>query len=170
MDYTETKLSYGIIFWAIGINVTWQWRHNGLALNRISALFGIFFWNALRYVFFAWMSFAVRSFKKIYHRNFEVSWNFYKEGINYACTGLDLMQINLLLFGCYRKGLITHSFFKWPLYTLEAFKRKYSRRAWFRKTRKHMNQGITQYWALFVISKANFTKTAIKTKFVNKFF
>ena len=30
-----------------------------------------------------------------------------------------------------------------------------------------MNQGKTQYQALVVTSKANFTKTAIKTKFVD---
>ena len=32
------------------------------------------------------MSSAVRSFTKIYHRNFEISWNLYKKGINYAST------------------------------------------------------------------------------------
>ena len=32
------------------------------------------------------MSSAVRSFTKIYERSFEISWNFYKKGINYACT------------------------------------------------------------------------------------
>ena len=29
---------------------------------------------------------AVQSFTKIYERNFEISWNFHKKGINYACT------------------------------------------------------------------------------------
>ena len=43
-----------------------------------------------------------------------------------------------------------------------------SRLSQFRKTRKHVNQGKTQRRALFVISKATFTKTAIKPKFVNK--
>ena len=28
--------------------------------------------------------------------------------------------------GCFRKGFITHLFFKWPLYTLEAAERKYT--------------------------------------------
>ena len=32
------------------------------------------------------MSSAVRSFTKLYKRNFGISWNFYKKGINYACT------------------------------------------------------------------------------------
>ena len=38
------------------------------------------------------MSSAVRSFTKIYERNYEISWNFYLNGINYACT-------EALLFG-----------------------------------------------------------------------
>ena len=33
-----------------------------------------------------------------------------------------------------------------------------------------MNQGKTQCWVLFVISKATFTETAIKTKFLDRFF
>ena len=35
---------------------------------------------------------------------------------------------------------------------------------------KRMNQGKTQCWVLFVISKATFTKTAIKTTFTHRFF
>ena len=38
MDYTKTKLYYGIVFWAIGINVTYNDVTMVLALNRISAL------------------------------------------------------------------------------------------------------------------------------------
>ena len=54
MDYTYTKLYYGIIFWAIGINVTWQWRHNGLSSksNFSPVRHGTFFRNALRHVFY----------------------------------------------------------------------------------------------------------------------
>ena len=43
-----------------------------LALNRVSALIGIFFANTLRYVYFGCLS------------SIEVSLNFYKKGINYA--------------------------------------------------------------------------------------
>ena len=35
---------------------------------------------------------------------------------------------------------------------------------WLQNTWKRMNQGKTQCWALFVISKATFSKTAIKKK------
>ena len=31
MDYTLSKLYYGVIFWEFGINATWQWRHNGFS-------------------------------------------------------------------------------------------------------------------------------------------
>ena len=44
-----------------------------------------------------------------------------------------------------------------------------SRLVRFRKTRIHVNQGKTQCWALFLISKATFTKTEIKPKFVESF-
>ena len=55
-----------------------------LALNRISALIGIFFGNALRYVYFGCLSSIERSFTKMCMRNFEVSLNFYKRkaGLN----------------------------------------------------------------------------------------
>ena len=43
-----------------------------LALNRISALIRIFSENALCYVYFGCLPSAVRSFTKIYQRNFEI--------------------------------------------------------------------------------------------------
>ena len=54
-------------------------------------IFGIFVCNALCYVLFGWLYPAVRSFTQIYKRNFEISWNFYRKGINYAFikTGLN---------------------------------------------------------------------------------
>ena len=57
-----------------------------LALNRISALIGIFFGNALRYVYFGCLSSIERRLTKMCMRNFEVSLNFYNKGINYALT------------------------------------------------------------------------------------
>ena len=65
---------------------------------------------------------------------------------------LDLMQTNLLLFGCFRKVFITHSFCKWPLYTLQPASRLERFRNW------HENVWISklQRWALFVISKKVF--------------
>ena len=39
----------------------------------------------------------------------------------------------------------------------------------FRKARNRVNRGKTQCWALFVISKATFTKTAITPKFHDRF-
>ena len=57
-----------------------------LALNRISALFGIFFWKALRYVFDECLLLCEVSKKSMSQRNFDISWNFYKKVLNYACT------------------------------------------------------------------------------------
>ena len=37
-----------------------------------------------------------------------------------------LVKTNLLLWGCFREGFITDSFCKWPLYTLEDAKCKYT--------------------------------------------
>ena len=50
-----------------------------LALNRISAVIGNFFGNALRYVYFGCLSSVLRSFTKIYKRNFKISLNFSKK-------------------------------------------------------------------------------------------
>ena len=73
---------------------------------------------------------------------------------------LDLIQTNFLLFGRFRKGFITHSFCKWPLYTRKPLNASTLVR--FQNTWKRMNQGKTQCWALFVISKATFSETASK--------
>ena len=86
--------------------------------------------------------------------------------IDPACTE-DRTQCRQI---CYfldvsEKGFITYSFSKWPLYTLETAERKYTY-----AISKHMKTGKTQCWALFVISEATFTKTAIKAKFVDRFF
>ena len=80
---------------------------------------------------------------------------------------LDLMQKNLLLFGCFRNVFITQSFCKWPLCTLQLAKVNTLVR--FRKTMKTHGISRTQCWTLFVISKATLTKTAIKPKFVDIF-
>ena len=79
-------------------------------------------------------------------------------------TGLNADKF-ARFFGCLRKGFITYSFCKWPLYTLEAAERKYTY-----AIPKHMKTGKTQCWALFIITEATFTKTAIKAKFVDRFF
>ena len=70
------------------------------------------------------------------------------------------IQTNLLLCGCFRKGFITHSFCKWPLYTCLPLNA--STLARFQNTWKRMNQGKTQCWDLFVICKATFSIKAIK--------
>ena len=76
-------------------------RDNGvtvvLAQNRISALIDIFFGNALRYRHFGCLSSVVRSFTRMYKRNFEISWNFYKHFYHYFWDSIDAKQF--WLFG-----------------------------------------------------------------------
>ena len=110
MYYTQTKLYYDIIFWPIGIL-----RGNDvtivLALNRISALIDLKFRNALRCAYFGRLFSVMRSFTDICERAgvrgiLEFLMKRYKLCTNWR---LELMQTNLLPFGCFRKSLIAHS-------------------------------------------------------------
>ena len=82
-------------------------------------------------------------------------------------TGLNADTICYFL-DVSEKVFVSHSFLQMTVI--------HSRSRWtqvhFRDLEKHelMNQGKTQCWALFVISKATFTETAIKTKFLDRFF
>lgn len=78
------------------------------------------FGNALRCTcIIGCLSSVMQSLTEIYERNFEISWNFCKMGINYVMNlRPDFMQTNLLLFGCFHKGFTAHLFCKWPLCTL----------------------------------------------------
>ena len=93
-----------------------------LALNRISALFGIFFWNA-KYATYSLgkclllCKVSQTSVEEEFRDILEFLLKGYKLCMHWR---LGLMQTNFLLFGCFRKGFITRSFLKWPLYTLEA--------------------------------------------------
>ena len=139
-----------------------------LALNRISALINPNLGNYFRCAYFGCLFSVMRSFTEIYKRNFEISCSFYKKGIDYVwtedwtlckqiCYFLDVSGkvSSLIRFANYPYTLYNH---------LNA-----SRLQPFRKTWKHVNLGKTQCWALFVISKAAFTKTAIKPKFDDTF-
>ena len=90
------------------------------------------------------------------------------------------MQTNLRLLGCFRKDsvsqLIRFANYPYTFYNqLNQEKVKVypllANGSWrvFEKTWKHVNPGKTQCWALFVISTATFTKTAIKPKFDDRF-
>ena len=67
-----------------------------MALNRISALIGIFFRNALRYIYFGCLSSVVRSITKI-KEEFQDTFEFLQKGYQLCMNGrLDLMHTNLL--------------------------------------------------------------------------
>ena len=82
------RLNYDIIFWVIGINITWQWRQNSFSFkNGISTLIDLNFGNALRCAILLWVLFF-RCAK--FHRNlweeFRDILKVLKKGINYAWT------------------------------------------------------------------------------------
>ena len=84
MYYTQTKL-YMILFFGRSEEIS---RGNDvtivLALSRISVLIDLSFGNALHCAYFECLSSVKRSFTEVYERNFEISWNVQKKGINYA--------------------------------------------------------------------------------------
>ena len=57
-------------------------------------------------------------------RQFEISLNFYKKGINYAWTEAGLNADKFATFWRFQKIFITDSFCKWRLHTLQLAKRK----------------------------------------------
>ena len=75
---------------------------------------------------------------------------------------LDSMQTKLLHLDVLRRGLSRIRLANYP-YTL------FNQLNVSRLTRKHVNSCKTQCWALFVISKATFTKRMIKPKFDSRF-
>ena len=85
-----------------------------LALNQISALFGIFFWKA-KYATYSLgkclllCKVSQTSVEEEFRDILEFLLKGYKLCMHWR---LGLMQTNLLLFGCFRKGFITHSFLK----------------------------------------------------------
>ena len=116
-----------------------------LALNRISALSGFFFWNALRYQFMdkclLLCEVSQKSIRRV-SRYLGISINMIKVYNLCMHWRLDLMQTNLLLFGCFRKDFITLRFANDP-YTLQK-PLNASTPTRFRNIWKHMNQGEKQ--------------------------
>ena len=162
LTMTLTKLYYDNIFWAIGINIEWQWRRNNFSSKSNLCPSRHFLWKCFTLRILWVLVFCCAKFHKSLWEEF------LQEGYKlYVNWRPDLMHTNLPPFGGFWKVFITHLFCKWPLYTLQPAKRKYTGAI----SKKHENMWIskTQCWALFVISKATFTKTAIKPKFVDRF-
>ena len=110
---------------SLAINSTWQQHHNRFSFKSNFSPYQHFLWKCFHYRYFGCLSSAVRSFTKLYTRNFKISLNFYKKVYTFCMNWRqDLMQTNLLLFGCFWKVVITHLFFKSPLYTLQMAKCK----------------------------------------------
>ena len=86
MYYIPTELYYDIIFWAIGENITWQWRHNSFSFKSNFSPYRPELWKCFTLRMLWCLPSVTRSFTEIYERNFEISWNFYKKGITHAWT------------------------------------------------------------------------------------
>ena len=80
-----------------------------LALNRNSALTGIFFGNTLRYRYFGCLLLCEVSQKST--RGISRYLGISTKGCELCMNRrLEVIQTNLLFFGCFRKVFITHSF------------------------------------------------------------
>ena len=142
----------GVLNVYIKLISTW-WRLSRIPIGA--------FGNALHCTYIGCLSSIMQSLTEIYERNFEISWNFFKMGINYAMNlRPDFMRTNLLLSWMFPLRFYCSLFCKWPLYTFYS-RINASRLVRFWKTRRHVNKGKTQCWALFVISKATFTKQGL---------
>ena len=101
-----------LIFWEIRIYIMWQWHHNSLSSKS----------NYCPYQHFLWKCFMLRNLGVLviccvkFHKNlseefrqFEISLNFYKKGINYAWTEAGLNADKFATFWRFPKNFY-HSF------------------------------------------------------------
>ena len=66
---------------SLAINSTWQQHHNRFSFKSNFSPYQHFLWKCFHYRYFGCLSSAVRSFTKLYTRNFKISLNFYKKGM-----------------------------------------------------------------------------------------
>ena len=104
-----------LTFWVIRIYITWQWCHYSFSSNSNYCPYQHFLWKCfvLRML---WVLFicCVKFHKNLWEefRQFEVSLNFYKKGINYVWTEAGLTDCNadkFATFWRFRKNFC-HSF------------------------------------------------------------
>ena len=97
----------------------WQWRHN------IYTLSNIFFGNALRCLLTLDTCLLLCDVSQNTIRGISIYLGISKKGYKLRMDWkLDLIKINLILFGCFPNVSITHSFCKRPVYTLQRAERK----------------------------------------------
>ena len=109
-----------LIFWEIRIYITWQWRHNSFSSKS----------NYCPYQHFLWKCFMLRILWVLviccvkFHKNlseefrqFEISLNFYRKGINYAWTEAGLNADKFATFWRFPK-ILSLIHFANDLYTL----------------------------------------------------
>ena len=110
---------------SLAINIAWQQHHNRFSSKSNLSLYQHFLWKCFSLQILWVLVFCCVKFHKNLYQEFQDISEFLQKGYTFCMNWRqDLMQTNLLLFGCFWKVLITHLFFKWPLYTLQMAKCK----------------------------------------------
>ena len=86
MYYTQAKLYHDIIYWAIGINITWQWRHNNFNSKSNFCAFRQFIWKCFTVPILWELVFCCAKFHKNLFEEFPDNLEFLQKGINYPWT------------------------------------------------------------------------------------
>ena len=148
-----TKLYYDISFWAIGINITWQWRHNSFSFKQNFSphrpeLWKYFKLHVLWMLFFRYAKFyrnlweEFRDILKFLQKGYKLCMNWRLDLCRQICYLMDVS-------GTIRKGFTTHSFCKFNPYTINnQLNASRLGRSW--KTWKHVNLGIKRNAELFL--------------------
>ena len=131
----------------IGINITWQWHHNSFSFKSNFSPHRPELWKCftLRILWLLVIRYA--QFYRNLCEQFRDIFEFLQNGLK-LCTNWRLEFANFWMI----KERFYHSLI------MQIQKR------W-----KRVNLGKMQCWALFIIFKATFTKTAIKPKFDDRF-
>ena len=96
------------MFWAVGINVTWQWRHNGLSSKSNFSPVRHFLVKCFTLRFLWINAFCFAQFHKNLSEEFrDILELLYKKGIIMHALKTGLNADKFATFGCFWKGFIT---------------------------------------------------------------
>ena len=110
---------------SLAINITWQQHHNRFSCKSNFSPYQHFLQKCFSLQILWVLVFCCAKFHKNVYNEFQDISEFLQKGYTFCMNWRqDLMQTNLLLFGCFWKVFINHLFFKWPLYTLQMAKCK----------------------------------------------
>ena len=141
----------------IGINITWQCRHNSFCFKSNSSPHRPELWKCVTLRILWVLLFRYTEF----HRNLCEQFRDILEILQKGCKLCMSWKLEFAI-----SWMITERFYHSLVWQNQL---NLSRLARIRKRGKRVNLGKTQCWALFVISKGTVTKTAIKPKFDDRF-